>query len=89
MASKDNFMLETASTGESHVEKIKITASRAVTLYELAEALYDYAQSIDSNASLEIEYHSCNGKTTYHFTDHACWMNPITVLSDISRQIKV
>lgn len=89
MASKDNFVLEVSSTLESSVEKIRITALVAVTLYELAEVLYDYTTSKDSNISFEIEYSSYDGKIAYHFTNHAYWMNPITVLSDISRQIGI
>lgn len=89
MASKDNFVLEISSTGESRVEKIKITALRAVTLYELSEALYEHVQTKEANISFEIEYCSCDGKTTYHFNDHAYWINPITVLSDISQQIQI
>lgn len=89
MSSKDNFVFESSSTDKSAAVKVKVTASRKVTLYELAEALYDYASNKDSNVFLEIEFCSCDGKTTYHFTDHAYWMNPATVLSDISRQIKI
>mgnify|MGYP001038625192 FL=1 len=90
MSSKDNFVFESSFIEGSLVAKLKVTASRKVTLYELAEALYDYYINLkDTTIFFDIEYYSCDGKMKYHLTNNAYWMNPATVLGDIACQIKI
>lgn len=90
MPGTKNFVIE-SSPDENNPSTviIKITAKREVTLYELAEALYDCSKDMDSDNDISVEYCSFDGEKKFNFRDHAIWMNTTTVLSDIARQIKV
>ena len=90
MPNTKNFVIESSSDeNEPNTVIFKITAKREITLYELAEALYDCTSDTSSDKSICVEYQSFDGEKKYSFRDHAIWMNPITVLSDIARQITV
>lgn len=90
MPNTKNFVIEiSCDEKDPSTAIIKITAKKKITLYELAEALYDCSKDVDSQKDISVEYCSFDGEKKFNFRDHAIWMNQTTVLSDIARQIKV
>lgn len=89
MKLEDDFIIEVSYSESDSAIKMKVIACRQVTIYELAEALYDYTSNKSTDLSYDIEFCTFDGKKVYHFTDNSLWINQTTVLSDISRQIQI
>lgn len=87
----NSFEIEATGVDEEN-RKVTVRALRQVNLYELAEGIYDFmSQDREFRYDLhisEVEFTSSGGNY-YKFIQHACWLNPGTILSDISRQLKI
>lgn len=97
MSSNKMFDIEYVETPDRLTVNVKALAK--VSLYNLAEALFDECclprGSCYLDGKLELANHVqvlftpfCSN-SAYSFTQHCCWVNPITILSDLSRQFIV
>ena len=74
---------------------VSVRALEKVSLYELAEALYDECclssdscyldDKFESICDVEFRFTPMDSDLVYSFTQHCYWMNPVTILSDIAR----
>lgn len=76
---------------------VHITALEKVALYDLADAIYDecFGQSgscyhqCQQDTDFEVRFTPFGGAESYSFIQHCLWLNPTTILSDISRQFMI
>lgn len=88
-SSKNNFDFVANSSGKEHTITVKVLRQEA-SLWDLVNEIYDFIglKQYSCFDDVTLVYVSPTGKT-YTLTQHAVWMNPVTILSDLSRQLQL